>query len=629
MDQDKICSQWETLLENPNKDMFERTLESTYSQNHAQAEFKDVLSGLLTLETELIDPLAPLPSSGALKRYILRETIAQGGMGTIYKGFQKSLGRYVAIKKLLTKFKKPQDTSRFIAESKVTAFLDHPNIVPVYDLGKTEQGEVLLVMKLIGGTSWKDLLEKERSPSPSPSPKGASLEKQLRILLSVCNALIYAHSKGIIHNDLKPENIMIGEFGEVYVMDWGIAVSLEENSVSENIFLHKSAICNPMGTPCYMAPELAEGKGNEIGPWTDVYLLGAILYEILMQRPPHPGHTIFEILSWICDETEVSFSEDIPQELQAICTRALSKAIPKRYPTVKAFKEEIEDFLQHQESILITQEAKAIFKTCEHQLETTSTFSKQQRNKLYDDYAQAIASFSQALRLWNQNTQARQYTLEARYSYGCAALKNEDFGLAETQIEHLKEPLKTRLTQNLKEAQKEKQRSFITARLSLVALMVFPLAFIGVIDVSTMSYRSFRFMSFYNHPYQIYIFITSCLASSLLWIRLRTHRYELESLHFLTISYHSLIVLLNALMFFQLSINSSSGANGIFPSALWLAIFPVLVPYTTRMSWWSALAVSSMLLLAPCFKVSRPREFHPQPLAERYMNLSIHTAPIR
>ena len=210
--------------------------------------------------------------------YEFFEEIGAGGMGNVYRVFQLSLQRDAAIKKVRGK-KQPEQKQRFIAEALVTAYLDHPNIVSIYELGECENGELALVMKLVRGSGWRELL----------ATKTLTLDDHLRNLLNVCNAVAFAHSKGIVHNDLKLDNIMIGEFGEILVMDWGLAVDIREQTANRAI--PKSAINNPIGTPGYMPPELASGRGDLIGEWTDVYLLGTILYEILMKEPLHKGRT--------------------------------------------------------------------------------------------------------------------------------------------------------------------------------------------------------------------------------------------------------------------------------------------------------------------------------------------------
>ncbi|MFP5291247.1 MAG: protein kinase domain-containing protein, partial [Actinomycetes bacterium] len=144
----------------------------------------------------------------------------------------------------------------------------------------TPAGELFMAMKLVGGTSWADLLH-PRTPEQQERARRHDREAHVQTLLAVCNAVAFAHSKGIVHRDLKPENVMVGDFGEVLVMDWGIAVDVSERPAPDARAPHRTTVASPSGTPSYMPPELAEGRGEEIGPWTDVYLLGATLHEVL------------------------------------------------------------------------------------------------------------------------------------------------------------------------------------------------------------------------------------------------------------------------------------------------------------------------------------------------------------
>ncbi|BBM83955.1 serine/threonine protein kinase [Candidatus Uabimicrobium amorphum] len=292
------------------------------------------------------------------ERYEIITEIAHGGMGVVFQGKQHSLQREVAIKKLLSTTKKDM-VGKFIAESLVTAFLDHPNIVPVYDLVQNTNGELFLSMKMVRGVSWKRILYPQ-TPEESKIAEQYTLEKHLQILLDVCNAVSFAHSKEIVHNDIKPSNIMVGEFGEVLVMDWGIAVHITAEREDDSKIFHKSMICTPMGTPCYIPRELAEGKGEQIGPWTDVYLLGSTLYEILMKKPPHQGSPLEAIMSSVLGK-ELTFTLNTPDGLQNIVKKAMQLHPQDRYQSVQEFKTDIEVFLRHRESLELTEKARDIY----------------------------------------------------------------------------------------------------------------------------------------------------------------------------------------------------------------------------------------------------------------------------
>ncbi len=195
--------------------------------------------------------------------------LGRGGLGLVIEAMQQAFDRPVAIKRLLSSGDRIT-AMQFYAEAVIAAQLEHPNIVPIHDLLSDSKGTLALVMKRVEGTSWKSVLAGEPKP----------LEYHLEILLKVCEAVEFAHSRGIIHRDLKPENVMLGEFGEVSVMDWGCALAFGEREQHPVVPRAEEAEAIA-GTPAYMAPEMVLLTPNRLGPASDVYLLGAILYEIV------------------------------------------------------------------------------------------------------------------------------------------------------------------------------------------------------------------------------------------------------------------------------------------------------------------------------------------------------------
>ena len=207
----------------------------------------------------------------------LEGVLGEGGRGEVRLAQQLSLRRQVAVKSLKG-VRAPGLTQELLREARITGGLEHPNIVPVYALGRDAQNRVMLVMRKVNGAPWGRLLREQ-----GPARTDADLERQLEIFRQVCHAVEFAHSQGIVHRDLKPDNVMIGGFGEVVVLDWGLAASLDGDAARE---LPRAADLRGLaGTPSYMAPELVRGEGGEVGRWTDVYLLGATLHEIVMGAP--------------------------------------------------------------------------------------------------------------------------------------------------------------------------------------------------------------------------------------------------------------------------------------------------------------------------------------------------------
>jgi len=366
--------------------------------------------------------------------YELSEVIGRGGMGVVYRARQSSLDRDVAIKRVRQR-SGGEWREKFLAEALVTGRLDHPNVVPVYDLGQTGAGEALLAMKLVDGTSWKRLLH-PKAPEEEARARELDLPDHLRILETVCNAVAFAHSRGIAHNDLKPENVMVGGFGEVLVMDWGLATDFGDDPAESKGVVHKSQVRAPFGTPSYMAPEQARGEGERLGPWTDVYLLGAILFELVAGRAPHKGRP-GEVLLRAARGVPPELGPDAPDELAAICRRAMARAPEDRYPDVASFRDAVAAYLEHRESTRIASAARALLERSAERTAGDPAEGEVERSRLYGELAEATAGFRQALVLWPENEAARGGEREAHLATGAAALRRGDLGLAAAEADAL------------------------------------------------------------------------------------------------------------------------------------------------------------------------------------------------
>jgi len=363
--------------------------------------------------------------------YAIRSEIGRGGMGVIYRAVQSSLDREVAVKTLLPEKASGSSRDKFVAEALVTSGLDHPNVVPVHELGTNQDGEVFLAMKLVRGRSWQDLLH-PRKPADIEAAQGWSLRRHIDVLMHVTNAVSYAHSKGICHRDLKPENIMVGEYGETMVMDWGIAVDIREPKPKLLRALHKSQVSGPAGTPVYMAPEQAEGRGMDLGEWTDVYLLGAILHEIIAGKPPHQreGARLLDVLVTASRSEPPTYADDVPRALQAICKRAMAREIDRRYKTVAAFREALQTWLRNSESLRLADEADAL-------TSSASNGDVPARDR-YGVFTRALARYEQALVTWQSNEQALRGQADAALCYADEALGRKDYGVVEAQLDLLR-----------------------------------------------------------------------------------------------------------------------------------------------------------------------------------------------
>ncbi|MFK7992478.1 MAG: protein kinase [Sandaracinaceae bacterium] len=277
------------------------------------------------------DALATSP-----EQLTMGEALGRGGMGLVRLARQGSLRREVAVKTVHD----PSDArsrNALLKEAWVGGTLEHPNVVPVHTLA-TDEGGPAMVMKRVEGRSFLEELE------DADTGHSATLERHLRVVIAVSHAIAFAHERGILHLDLKPENVMLGEFGEVYVVDWGLAVGFGD--AAPGWIQPASAISGVAGTPGYMAPELVAADGDSVGPRTDVYLLGGMLYTVLTGEPLHSGGNLMHLLmnAWT---SEPKALPGVPEELAGIVRCATARERDARFESVDALREALEDFLRH------------------------------------------------------------------------------------------------------------------------------------------------------------------------------------------------------------------------------------------------------------------------------------------
>ena len=360
--------------------------------------------------------------------YELDSEIGRGGMGHIWKARQNSLRRDVALKipyppesgldEGSRRQKRHRIERQFVSEVVVTAQLDHPNIVPVYEMGKNADGTPILAMKLLSGNAWDKSIQDK------------SEDQNLEVLLKTCDAIAFAHAQHVVHLDLKPENVWIGEYGEVFVMDWGVAVRFRADgelpTAMEGSDWDVAAHGLPGLTPAYAAPEMLDSPPRHIGPATDVYLLGALLYEAMTGKAPHAftGQPMSDAMKAWRNEIVPT---DRSSGLIDISLKAMATEPGDRYQSVREFQDALKQYAANKESRMLSENAHEV-------LENASE---------YGDFQSAVASYENALSLWPENVAAKKGVRQARFAYAEAAKSNQDFdlGLSILREEPEEEPL--------------------------------------------------------------------------------------------------------------------------------------------------------------------------------------------
>jgi len=281
---------------------------------------------------------------------------AHGGKCVIYSCRDLHLNRTVAYKKLKPDFAKdPGEQTRFLREARVSAALQHPNTLPVYEISRENSGQYYFTMKLVHGPTLNKIISKVKEGDPSYVEK-YTLDTFLGMLVQICNCMNYAHTHGVIHRDVKPENILTGTFGEVLLIDWGQARvgRLPDPEISQEI-QYPIFDSNTMtlggqfqGTPLYMSPEQIKNR-NDVDHRSDIYCLGVLLYEILTKENVVTGDTFPEVMSQttrneIITPRERVPNEEIPEELENICMKCLQLDPNARYSTVEELLADIREF---------------------------------------------------------------------------------------------------------------------------------------------------------------------------------------------------------------------------------------------------------------------------------------------
>ncbi|WP_231615420.1 protein kinase domain-containing protein [Novipirellula artificiosorum] len=339
--------------------------------------------------------------------YRLVGQLGAGGTGVVYQAHQRAIDREVAIKVLRNNLAiDPPSRERFLTEARVIGGLDHPNVIALHEVCVDQEGGLFYSMKRIDGTSWDQQIKEK------------SLNDNVQILLRVADAIRYAHSRGLIHRDIKPENVMLGRFGEVLLADWGLAISHDANQGTDGQF--ESTHPTIGGTPAYMAPELARGDTQQVSFATDVYLLGAILFQIKTGYPPHHGETLLECIHAAAENKIRPTS--IKGELLDIAIKAMATDPNDRHESVDAFVTAIEQQREHEESTRLV-------KRVQEQMKTFHV------DNPYEGFRVADVLLMEALEIWPENRHAQELRVDLNLEFARVATEQGDLDLALSLLE--------------------------------------------------------------------------------------------------------------------------------------------------------------------------------------------------
>lgn len=291
--------------------------------------------------------------SNNFSRYLEFAPLGKGGGGQLRTCLDTNLGRHVVMKTLPPHLANHEYLrARFLREARVTAQLQHPNTVPVYEIGHDNEGRLYFTMKKVEGKTLRDILE-DQTEGNQKAIYIYNLDRMLGVLIQVCNALSYAHAHGVVHRDVKPENIQIGSFGEVVLLDWGVAKvwAMDEGEEPERQLMEHeelTSVNQRPGTPLYMSPEQVRG-GGEIDARTDIYSIGVVLYEILTLKEPLRGKRVSDTFEMILHEQPIPPEQRaptryIPKLLSKISMTALEKDPANRYQTMKEMITALREF---------------------------------------------------------------------------------------------------------------------------------------------------------------------------------------------------------------------------------------------------------------------------------------------
>ncbi|MDA1052842.1 MAG: serine/threonine protein kinase [Planctomycetota bacterium] len=415
-------------------------------------------------------------------RYTWISEVGAGGLGKVWLARDNDLARDVALKEIKPGSASSETVRRLIKEAQITGQLQHPGIVPIYDVNYG--GRPFYAMKLVKGETFSNAIREYHERKEAGQEDPISERRLLSIFLGVCDAIAYAHSRGVIHRDLKPENIVLGDFGEAIVLDWGLARQVDSDDddsapimVTESGRTDATLAGQRLGTPAYMAPEQAAGHVERMDQRTDVYGLGAILFEVLTGHPPHraPGRGSPDLETTIQLQSPVfamlrqistgptprvrDIDATLPQELDGICAQSMALKRADRFQTAKDLKTALLQFQVHEDSIELTARA-------------SGDLAHARQSGAYDDFSRARFGFETALAQWPESTRAAEGLRETCLDFSRTAFDKGDFDLALSLLDEAdssQDPLRTSIAQAAAERDARQQHIRQLRRVSLAA----------------------------------------------------------------------------------------------------------------------------------------------------------------